>query len=48
MMILELNMENAFHPFKLASLQMDAVLGVKLLFDITFSFSCRIVLIAQV
>jgi len=48
MMVLGLNMEIAFHPLKLANLQMDAVLGVKLLFDPTFIFSCRIVLSVRV
>jgi hypothetical protein len=48
MMVLGLNMEIAFHLLKLVSLQMDAFLRVKLLFDPTFIFSCRIVLSAQV
>ena len=46
-MVLGLNMESAFHPLKLVSIQMDAVLGVKLLFDPPFIFSCRIVLSVQ-
>jgi hypothetical protein len=48
MMVLGLNMEIAFHPLKLVSVQLGAVLGVKLLFDPTFIFSYRIVLSAQV
>jgi hypothetical protein len=47
MMVLDLNMEIAFHSPKLASLQKGAVLGVKLLFDPAFNFSCRTVLSDQ-